>query len=135
VIDDGKLDGLDGDGVVVDPQHAGALAWSGAKRAGELGEVVGGVEPDDGLLPFVPVDEVVPVGNEVAERTALMAEGNAAVHAPRALLAELVGRPRQHDLPPVPQPLLHGAIGLLVALELEESGNLAHVGASCGRWP
>ena len=135
MVDDGELDGLDGDGVVVDPQHAGAFARGGAQRAGELREVVGGMEPVHGLAPLVPVDEVVPVGDEIAERTALMAEGDAAVHAPRTLLAELVGGPGQHHLPPVPQPLLHRAIRLLVALELEEAGDLAHAGPSCGRSP
>ena len=50
-------------------------------------------------LPPIAVDEVVPVGDQVAERTALVAERDAAVHAARALLAQLVrpgtaGRPR-----------------------------------------
>ena len=41
VVDDLDLDLLDGHRVGVDSQHAGGLAWGGAKPAGELREVVG----------------------------------------------------------------------------------------------
>src|SRR3990172_2154883 len=61
-LDDGQLDLLDGDGVVVDPQDAGRLAGGGAEPAGEVREVVGGVQPLDRLPPLVPVYEIVPVG-------------------------------------------------------------------------
>ena len=37
-------------------------------------------------LPAVAVDEIVPVGDQVAERAALMAERDAAVHAARGLI-------------------------------------------------
>ena len=76
--------------------------------------------------PVVPVDEVVPVGDEVPERTPLMAERDAAVHAPGRLLLELRHRPGEHDLPPVAQALGDRPVGLLVARELEEAGDLAH---------
>jgi hypothetical protein len=125
-VDDGELDGLDGHRIVVDPEHAGALAGRRAQGAGELGEVVGGVQAIDGLAPSVPVDEVVPVRDQVAERTAPVAEGDPAVHAAGALLLETVGGPGQHDLAPVPDALLDGPVGLLVALELDEAGDLAH---------
>jgi hypothetical protein len=55
-----------------------------------------------------------------------VAEGDAAVHAAGALLLELVGGPGQHDLLPVAHALLDGTVGLLVALELDEAGDLAH---------
>ena len=50
-------------------------------------------------LPLVAVDQVVPVGDQVAERAALVAERDAAVHAPRHLgpaasLRGTDGRPR-----------------------------------------
>src|SRR5207302_4092330 len=87
-VDDRDLDLLDGDRVVVDRQNAGRLAGRGADAAGELGEVVGVVEAGDGALPVVLVDEVVPFGDEVAQGAAVVAEGNAAVHAAGALLAD-----------------------------------------------
>jgi hypothetical protein len=39
----------------------------------------------DGVLPVLPVDEVVEVRDEIVDRAALHAERNAAVHAARAL--------------------------------------------------
>ena len=80
-VGDGLLDELNGDGVVVDGESAGDLAGGGADAAGELGEVVGGEQTVERLLPTTAVDEVVPVGDEIAERAALVAEGDAAVHA------------------------------------------------------
>ncbi len=89
---DGLFDALNGDGVLIDAQHAGGLAGRGAELAGELRKVIGGVEFGQRLLPAVPVDEVVPVRDDVAERAALMTEWDAAVHAARRLLLQfLVG--------------------------------------------
>ena len=88
-LDDGQLDLLDGDRVVVDRQHARRLARRRADQAGELGEVVGGVQLLDRVAPLVAVDEVVPVRDEVAQRATLVAERHPAVHAPRALAAQL----------------------------------------------
>ena len=82
-VDDRHLDLLDGDRVGVDAEHAGGLARRRAQAPGELGEVVGGVQAFDGGLPVVAVDEVVPVRDEVAERAAVVAERDAAVHAAR----------------------------------------------------
>ncbi len=100
-IDDRQLDLLDRDRVVVDPQHARGLAGGRAERAGELGEVVRGVQAVDGRLPVVAVDQVVPVGDQVPERAALVAERDAAVHAAGALLAELDDRQGREHLPVV----------------------------------
>src|SRR5437660_177446 len=81
-LDDRKLDRLDRDRVVVDLEHARALARRGAQPARPLGEVVRRVQAVDRLAPVVLVHEVVPVGDDVAERTTLVAERDAAVHAP-----------------------------------------------------
>ena len=125
-IDDSQLDRLDRDRVVVDPQDAGALAGRRAEGAGELREVVGGVQPVDRVPELVAIDEVVPVGDEVSEGTPLMAEGDAAVHAAGALASEGVGRPRQHDLAPVVETLGDRPVRLLAALELDEARDLSH---------
>src|ERR1700687_4061943 len=126
VVDDADLDLLDRDRVVVDTEHAGALAGGGAEAARELGEVVRRVDAVDGLAPAVPVDEVVPVGDQVAERAALVAEGDAAVHAARALLLELVRLEGQVDLLPVVDALDDGTPLGCLALDLEKAGDLAH---------
>jgi hypothetical protein len=61
----------------------------GADQPGELWEVVGRVQLLDRLTPLVAVDEVVPIGDEVAQRAALVAERNPAVHAAGALTTQL----------------------------------------------
>src|SRR5438067_2350745 len=94
-VDDRDLDLLDRDGVAfVDLQHACRLARRRAQPAGELREVVRPVQLLDRLVPAIAIHEVVPVGNQVPERTAAVAERNAAFHAARALLAELGQRQR-----------------------------------------
>ncbi len=126
VVDDRDLDGLDGDRVVVDAEHARALARRRAEASRELRKVVRRVQPLDGVAPAVLVDEVVPVGDQVAERAALVAEGNATVHAARALLAEILDREGKVDLPPVVHALGDGARRPLLALDLEKAGGLTH---------
>ena len=106
-VDDLDLDLLDRDGVGVDRQHAGGLARGGAERAGELREVVGGVQPLRGLAPVVAVDQVVPLRDEVAQRAALVAERDAAVHAAARLGLQVVAGEVLVDLPPVPQAQVH----------------------------
>ena len=86
------LDLLDGHRVGVDAQHAGRLARRRAQPAGELGEVVRRVQPLDGLLPVVAPDQVVPLRDQVAQRAALVAERDAAVHAAAGLLLQLLRR-------------------------------------------
>ena len=85
-LDDAAFDELDGDGGLIDAQHASCFAGSGADAAGEFREVVGGVEAANGALPAAVIDQVVPVGDEVIDRAARVAEGHAAIHAASALL-------------------------------------------------
>jgi len=90
----GILDVFDGDGGLNDAQHAGPFAGGGADPSGEFGEVVGFVEAIERILPASPVDQVVPLGDQVVDGAtaggavhfhACVAEGGAAVHAARAL--------------------------------------------------
>src|SRR5918994_1727969 len=80
-VDDRDLDVLDGHRVLVDAEDARRLARCRAQPAGELGEVVGGVEPVHRAVPVVAPDQVVPLRDDVAQRAALVAERDAAVHA------------------------------------------------------
>ena len=100
-VDDLDLDLLDRDRRLVDAEHARGFARRRAQAAGELGEVVGRVQPFARRLPAVAVHEVVPLRDEVPERAAGVAERDAAVHAPRALDAHLLGREVLVDLLPV----------------------------------
>ena len=80
------------------------------------------------VLPAAAVDEVVPVGDDVPERAALVAERDAAVHAARRLRLQLVARRclpsssrqscrRSVDRPPRRQ----------LAFDFQKSGDLTHV--------
>src|SRR5918999_695032 len=109
-----------------DLEHAGGLARGGAQLAGELGEVVGGVELLDRLAPAVAVHEVVPVRDQVPERAAVVAERHAALHAAPALLAQALDGERVHELAVVADPPRGVALRLADALDLEEPSELAH---------
>ena len=82
------LDALDGDRVARDPKDAGRFARSGTEPTGELREIVGGEQLIGGLLPLGLVDVVIEDRDPVAERTALHAKGDPAVHATSALLGD-----------------------------------------------
>jgi hypothetical protein len=125
-IDDRDLDRLDRDRIGVDAKDARALARRRAQTPGELGEVVRGVQPVERRVPAIAVDEIVPVGNQVAERAALVTERNSAIHAARALHLQVGLRVRQIDLAPVLHPLFDGAGRMLLALDLDEPGRLTH---------
>ena len=126
-IDDGPLDELDGDGRLVDAQHAGGFAGSGADAARELREVIRRVEAANGGLPTVVVDEIVPVGDEIVDRAAGVAEGHAAVHAASALLALLFFGEWLVDFEPVANALIGLAARGLFPLNLKKACDLTHV--------
>ena len=123
------LDGLDGDRHVLEVEGAGLLARRGADPAGELGEVVGGVEVARRLLPVARVDEVVPVRDLVVDRAAgaRVAIGDAAVHAARRLPADILLVQRQRELAEMADPVAGELVLLLLAVELEETRDLAHL--------
>src|SRR5262245_1010330 len=125
--DDRELHLLDRDGVAfLDLEHARRLARRRAEAAGELGEVVRAVQLRDRVAPAVAVDEVVPVRNEVPERTAAVAERDPALHAPRRLLLQLDERQRPDELAMVADALARGALERLRARVPLEAADLAH---------
>ena len=128
-VNDGIFNVLDGDRTVDEAGDARALAGCGADTSGELREVVGLVQPIDGVGPLSVVDQIVPLRDEVIDRTARLglAEGSAAVHATGGLdlaldlgMLLLVGL-RRVELLPVHEPLQWLAVGLGVALVVEEA--------------
>ena len=125
-LDNAALNQLDGNRRLVDAQHAGGFAGRGTDASGELREVVGGVQAADCIFPAAVVDEIVPIGNEVVDRTAGMAEGHAAIHAARALLALLLLRERLVNLEPVLDPFVDLAARRQFALKLQKPSDLTH---------
>ena len=73
------------------------------------------------------VDEIVPVGDLVVHRAAVVAIGDAAIHAARRLALHLGLGQRLDELLPMLQPLLDRAVAAVVTLEFHEAGDLAHV--------
>ncbi len=93
------LEQLDTDRVVIDVQDACGFAGSGADAPRELREVVGGVQSLAGFFPVTSVHGVVPVGDEVAERTSRVAKRDPAVHAARPLKLQFILNHRKLELP------------------------------------
>ena len=89
------------------------LARGGTQGSGELREVVCGMQPLGGLLPGAARDQLVPLGDEVAQRAQLVAEPDPAAHASGGLPAQPPIQQRLVHLTPVPQPLGDPAATLL----------------------
>ena len=94
------------------------------------GKLFCAVQLVDCLAEPVAIHEVVPIGDEVPERTAVVAERHAALHAARSLVAELEQRKRADELPMVTDALARNALGRIGAVELLERADFAHYAAS-----
>ena len=134
-VDDRAFDGLDGDRVVVDVQRAGRLARRRADAAGEFREIVGRVQVARGLFPVALIDEVVPVGDLVVDRAARRARrgragavaiGDAAVHAARGLVAQLLLAQRNDEFVEMLHAFGDRRVLAVVPLDFEKTCDLAH---------
>ena len=67
LVDDGTFDVLDRDGRGVDAENTRAFARSRADATGELGEIIGLVEPVERLTPKAAVNQIVPFGYQVVD--------------------------------------------------------------------
>jgi hypothetical protein len=126
VVGDLHLDLLDGHRVVADAQHAGRFAGRRAEPAGELREVVGGVQRLRGRRPGAGPDQVVPVRDAVAQRAPLMAERDAAVHAAGRLVTDQVLTGGRVHLPPVLDAHRHRAALGQLPLIAKETVRIRH---------
>jgi hypothetical protein len=126
-LDDRQLDLLDRDRVGVDGEGARRLAGSGADSPRYLGQVVGRVEAQEGFVPVVVRDELVPLGNQVLDRAAdRVAVGNTAIDAAPGLLGEhLLGR-QGGELGPGLQAFLDGKIRRADARPVNGADFLCH---------
>src|SRR5437868_6482362 len=80
-----------------------------------------------GFLPFAAVDKVIPVGDLIVDRAAVVAIGNAAVHAARRLLPDLRLGKRDDKFFPVPQALFDRPILPIGAIDFQKPGRLSHL--------
>src|SRR5690606_23570639 len=125
-VSDGAFDRLYGDWLVVDVKRTGRLTRRRANAASDLREVVGRVQIERRGFPVSPINEVVPIGDLIIHRTAVVAVGDAAIHAPRRLSAHLVLWQRHYELAPVLHARLDGFIAAVDAFEFHEASDLAH---------
>src|SRR5580765_1089832 len=75
-------------------------------------------------LPILPVNEVVPVRDDVVDRAAALAKRDAAIHATRALQAGGIVREPQVELAVMFLARLGSLVRFLEPLVLEEPGDL-----------
>ena len=88
MLSNAKFDVLDGYRLVDNVEGARFLAWRGADTPRELGKIVGGMKNLQGAAPLSPIHKIVPVGDDVVDRTTLVTEGNTAIHAARRLFGK-----------------------------------------------
>src|SRR3546814_4339219 len=91
--------------------------WSSDVCSSDLGEV----QPFERAPPIGPIDEVVPVRDQIVHGTARVTEGNTAIHAAGGLAAHLLVRRGLRELRPVAHPLMHRRAAPIAALELQRS--------------
>src|SRR5690606_23590276 len=132
VVNDGVLDRVVDHSVVIDVQGASRFTRGRTDATRELGKVVRRMKYIQRAPPFLTVDQVVPIGNDVVDRAAVMAKGNAAVHAACRLHACLAVIQSGNELRPVAHPYLRRLVIGFNALEFQKSSDLAHLLSSGG---
>ena len=119
VLNDAQLVVPDGDALAVQAADAGPLAGGGTHPARGLREIVGFQQAAEGVAGVSGVDHIVPLRDQVVQRTAEdaplpvnagLAVGYAAVHAPSSLLPPDLLRQRKAERLPVPHPLLRRTV-------------------------
>ena len=125
-VDDFMLDRLDADRIFMDTQGAGRFARRRADAARKFGEVIRRMQDVERFAVVTAVHQVIPVRNDVIHGTARGAEGNAAIHAARALHGRLRIRQVQHEFLVVLQARGRLQIVFVLALEFHEAGNFTH---------
>ena len=125
-LDNLLFDLLDRHRLVVDGQDTSRFAGCRAESAGELGEVVRGVESFDGGSPLVSINELVPFGNHVSEWTSLSTERDATVHTTATLFFLLVARPVEIELIVVAKSLFESSFRGVTLIPLDEAGVFSH---------
>src|ERR1035438_1336431 len=79
------------------------------------------------FFPASAIDEIVPVGNEIADGTSCLAEGDATIHATGTLLAKFLLGKILIDLEPVVDALGDRPAWGQLARVIHETGSLTHV--------
>ena len=127
--------GADGDRITVSAAGARLFTQSRTHARGELGEAVGHFQTVVRLLPRSETDEVVPLGDQVIQRTArhhaadrqaCLTERYAAVHTPLALMLTLRFTDRGVELVIVFDTFFHGRRGVILSCIFHKSVGISH---------
>ena len=125
-INDFDFDLLNGHWVGANAHNTGRFARSRAQPTSEFREVVRGVQTLDRIFPVVAINEIVPVGNQVAKWATVVTERNTAVHAATSLAIEFVSIEWFVNLFPVAQAHRHRPMARALAFPFQESSCLTH---------
>src|ERR1700690_3915707 len=87
-----------------------------------------------GFTPAAAIHQIVPIRNDVVDRTAGMAEGHPAIHAARALLLQALGGEVAVNFKPVVDALRNRAALRRFALVFQKAGALTHARRAPERW-
>src|SRR5579859_2149815 len=126
MLDDGLFDHLDRYRGLVDPKHASSFAGGGTNAAGELRKVIGRVQDADRRTPAIAINEIVPIGNDVVQRAAGVAERHPAIHAASTLGADLVFAEVLIDLEPIVDPFGYRTALRRFPRVLDKAGHFTH---------
>src|SRR5699024_7401473 len=126
VFHDGKFHVFNGYSVIVDAHYAGALTRGGTQAAGKFGEIVCRVQAVIGFAPAVLAHQVIPLGDDIAQGAALVAEGDSAVHAACGLLFNLANGGLFVDLAVIHQAQWDRAVRRGCAVKLLKSVWISH---------
>jgi hypothetical protein len=77
-------------------------------------------------LPVAAIHQIIPIWNDVVDRATLVTERDAAVHAARALLTDLLVRQGDQELVVVDDAIAGWLIAPVAPADLDESGWLTH---------
>ena len=76
--------------------------------------------------PIISIYQVIPIRDDIVDGTALMAKGNATIHASGALLRDLLMVHRYHEFAKVPYAVACWYVLSVLAVDLQETRDLAH---------
>jgi hypothetical protein len=91
-IDDLDFNLLNGYWILIDANYTRSFARRRAEPTSEFRKVIRCVQAIDRVAPSILKHKIVPIGNQITERTPVVAERDAAVHAPAGLFSNLCNR-------------------------------------------
>jgi hypothetical protein len=125
-VGDLAFDCLDRHRLLSEVERTSGFAWRRTDAAGNFGEIVGRMQVADRLLPIAAIDEIVPVGDLVVDRTTVVAIGDAAIHAARRLIARGFLGKRDDELAVMANAIGGRRVAPVAPIDFEKARYLTH---------